>query len=114
MDAAGDVCERGAITKLCATRFVVEGCTETLVPKRSDDIVVPGSRPTRIGSDGPGPRSAGGAEPETGRIGTRVRRDRRLADVSWVRIYHVVPLTLRHSPFAAQLDLDSSTEFDER
>jgi len=46
VDAARDVCERGAITKLCATSLVVEGCTETLVPKRSDNIVVTSQDPS--------------------------------------------------------------------
>ena len=46
VDAAGDVCERGAITELCATCFAVEGCPETLVPKRSDNIVVTSQDPS--------------------------------------------------------------------
>jgi len=45
VDAAGDVCERGAITKVCATGFAVEGCAETLVPKCSDNIVVTSQDP---------------------------------------------------------------------
>src|SRR5439155_19482807 len=45
VDAPGDGCERGAVTELGATRFAVEGCTQSWVAQRSHDIVIASQNP---------------------------------------------------------------------